>query len=85
MAEDLRVCSWNFIKSEGKTTRYIYFWTFSFLIAKWCNEFGGLHLNPGAAGLYGNHAVRTLMRFDLSDKGIENLEIVEINRGIRLQ
>ena len=55
------------------------------LIAKWCNEFGGLHLNPGAAGLYGNHAVRTLMRFDLRDKGIENLEVVEIKREIRQQ
>jgi putative phosphoesterase len=50
------------------------------LIAKSCAEFGGLHLNPGAAGLYGNHHVRTLMRFDLTSRGVENLEVVEIQR-----
>ena len=50
------------------------------LIAQGCPEFGGLHLNPGAAGLYGNHAVRTLMRFNLTSKGVKNLEVIEIKR-----
>lgn len=50
------------------------------LIAKSCQEFEGLHLNPGAAGLYGNHAVRTLMRFKLTQKGVKDLEVIEIKR-----
>lgn len=37
-----------------------------------------LHLNPGAAGKQGWHKVRTLMRFDLNDGKIENLEIIEL-------
>ena len=53
------------------------------LLAKGCPEFEGIHLNPGAAGLYGNHAVRTLMRFNLADHGIEDLEVVEIMRTAR--
>ena len=50
------------------------------LIAQYCTSFSGLHLNPGAAGMYGIHKVRTLMRFDISKAGISNLEIVEIKR-----
>lgn len=38
-----------------------------------------LHLNPGAAGKHGWHQVRTLMRFDLDNGRIENLEIIELN------
>ena len=53
------------------------------LLVKFCPEFNGLHLNPGAAGLYGNHLVRTLMRFDLTSKGVKNLEVVEINRTLK--
>ena len=53
------------------------------LLAKFCPEFNGLHLNPGAAGLYGNHAVRTIMRFDLTSKGVENLEVVEMKRTFK--
>lgn len=37
-----------------------------------------LHLNPGAAGNHGFHAVRTMLRFTLSDTKIENLEIIEL-------
>jgi len=38
-----------------------------------------LHLNPGAAGKYGWHTVRTLMRFDLDQGKIENLEVIELS------
>lgn len=38
-----------------------------------------LHLNPGAAGKQGWHKVRTLMRFDLNNGKIENLEVIELN------
>jgi predicted phosphodiesterase len=37
-----------------------------------------LHLNPGAAGKYGFHAVRTMLRFELDKGEIKNLEIIEL-------
>ena len=37
-----------------------------------------LHLNPGAAGKQGWHNVRTLLRFSISGKRIESLEVVEL-------
>lgn len=41
-------------------------------------EFNCLHLNPGAAGKQGWHRVRTLIRFDIDDDKIENLEVIEL-------
>jgi putative phosphoesterase len=38
---------------------------------------GWLHLNPGAIGLHGFHAVRTALRFEIESGSIKNLEIVE--------
>ena len=37
-----------------------------------------LHINPGAAGKYGFHQVRTLVRFVLDDGDIRDLEVIEI-------
>ena len=37
-----------------------------------------LHINPGAAGKYGWHKVRTLLRFDISGDRIENMELIEL-------
>ena len=37
-----------------------------------------LHLNPGAAGKYGWHKVRTLLRFCISEEKILNLEVIEL-------
>jgi putative phosphoesterase len=37
-----------------------------------------LHLNPGAAGYHGFHKLKTLLRFELNQGKIENLEIVEL-------
>jgi len=37
-----------------------------------------LHLNPGAAGKQGWHKVRTLLRFSINNKRIENLEVIEL-------
>ena len=39
-----------------------------------------LHINPGAAGNYGSHLVKTAVRFDIENKKISNLEIFEISR-----
>lgn len=39
-----------------------------------------LHLNQGAAGNQGFHNVKTMINFEINTK-IENLEVIEINRG----
>jgi predicted phosphodiesterase len=52
------------------------------LKAMYDREIRIMHLNPGAAGIYGFHKVRTLMRFEIDGKKIQNLEVIEL-RGIR--
>ena len=39
-----------------------------------------LHINPGAAGNYGFHKVRTLIRFVLDEGNIRDLEVIEIGK-----
>ena len=39
-----------------------------------------LHMNPGAAGKSGFHKVRTMLRFDLDNGDIKNLEVIEMKR-----
>lgn len=41
---------------------------------------GCLHINPGAAGRYGFHQVRTAVRFILEGGNIKDLELVEYKR-----
>lgn len=41
-------------------------------------KLGILHMNPGAAGVYGFHKIRTMLRFTLDKGKIENLEVVEL-------
>lgn len=38
-----------------------------------------LHMNPGAAGKYGFHKVRTMLRFTIDGKKISDLEVIEFN------
>lgn len=40
-----------------------------------------LHLNPGAAGTHGFHQMRTMLRFDIIEGKISNLEVIEL--GLR--
>jgi hypothetical protein len=40
-------------------------------------RFSMLHLNPGAAGRYGFHKVRTALRFTLDGGEIRDMEIGE--------
>ena len=40
---------------------------------------GILHINPGAAGLYGQQPVRTLVRFVIDGDNIRDLEVIELN------
>lgn len=37
-----------------------------------------LHINPGAAGIYGFHKVRTLLRFSIEDGNFKDLEVIEL-------
>ena len=39
-----------------------------------------LHLNPGAAGKHGFHSVRTMLRFQIDQGNITNLEIIELEK-----
>ena len=39
-----------------------------------------LHINPGAIGKHGFHNKRTMVRFEIDRKRIENLEIIEFKR-----
>lgn len=39
-----------------------------------------LHINPGGAGIYGIHKVRTAIRFDIEQGDIRNMEIGEWNK-----
>jgi putative phosphoesterase len=41
-----------------------------------------LFINPGAAGNQGFHHIKTIVRFDVSDKQVTNMEVVELgHRG----
>ncbi len=44
------------------------------------NKRGLLHMNPGAAGKSGFHKVRTMLRFELDNGKIRNLEVIERKR-----
>ena len=39
-----------------------------------------LHINPGAIGKHGLHRVRTMIQFEINDKKIENLSVIEFKR-----
>ncbi len=36
-----------------------------------------LHMNPGAVGKHGFHKIRTMLRFTIDNKTIDNLEVIE--------
>lgn len=39
-----------------------------------------LHMNPGACGIHGFHQVRTMLRFEINQSKIENLEVIEFQK-----
>ncbi len=39
-----------------------------------------LYLNPGAAGNHGFHLVKTLIRFELVNKAIKKMEVIELGK-----
>ena len=46
---------------------------------------GFLHMNPGACGNVGYHKVKTLLRFDIENGKVQNLEAIEIGKRGKLQ
>ncbi len=48
------------------------------LKVKYDRNFGLLHINPGAAGKYGFHTVRTLVRFSVDNCNFSDLEVIEL-------
>ena len=44
-------------------------------------KYNMLCMNPGAAGKHGFHKLRTLLRFQIKNKALSNLEVIEL--GIR--
>ena len=39
-----------------------------------------LHMNPGAAGKHGFHKIRTMLRFTIDGRKIDNLEVIEFSK-----
>ena len=48
------------------------------LKVKYDKTLGLLHINPGAAGIYGFHKVRTLVRFTIDNGTFKDLEVIEL-------
>lgn len=48
------------------------------LRVKFDKTLGLLHINPGAAGTYGSHRVRTLVRLTLTEGTFRDLEVIEL-------
>jgi uncharacterized protein len=46
------------------------------------NSVNLLHINPGAAGKYGFHKVRTAVRFVLDSGNISEMEVIELGVGL---
>ncbi|NBC83176.1 MAG: YfcE family phosphodiesterase [Bacteroidetes bacterium] len=44
------------------------------------NQYGLLHINPGAAGKIGFHKVRTLLRLVIEGTEIKELEVIELEK-----
>jgi hypothetical protein len=39
-----------------------------------------LYINPGAAGNHGFHHIKTLVRLELKEKEIRNVEVIELGK-----
>ena len=43
-------------------------------------KYNMLYMNPGAAGNYGSHKVKTLLRFSIDKSEIKNLDVIEFGK-----
>lgn len=41
-----------------------------------------LHINPGAAGIHGFHQIRTIVRFEIDNGKINNLQVIELGKRV---
>ncbi len=41
---------------------------------------GGIYMNPGAAGRLGFHHIRTLLRFNVDGRMVQDLEVIELGK-----
>jgi len=48
------------------------------LKVKYDKTLGLLHINPGAAGIYGFHKIRTMVRFVIDKGEFKDLEVIEL-------
>lgn len=39
-----------------------------------------LYINPGAAGVHGFHKIRTLIRFEIKENKISNMQVIELGK-----
>ena len=46
--------------------------------------YGVLFINPGAAGRHGFHKKRTMVRFEINEDKIENMEVIELGSRSKL-
>ena len=44
------------------------------------NKFNLLHINPGAAGNVGFHREKTIIRFDVNNEKIQNMQVVKLDK-----
>ncbi len=54
------------------------------LLVQMDKQLNALWMNPGAAGTHGFHSVRTLLRFEINQGKIENLEAIELGKRAEL-
>lgn len=48
-------------------------------------KYNTLCMNPGAAGIYGFHKMRTMLRFEINNSKIEKLEAIELGLRGKIQ
>ena len=65
-----------------KSFNFFQIFTYFFMVCSFFSNFykklNLLHLNPGAAGNHGFHKIRTMLRFNLDNGAIKDLEIIEL-------
>ena len=43
-----------------------------------------LYLNPGAAGKYGFHKIRTMIKFEINNQSIDNMNVIELGKRSKI-
>ena len=43
-----------------------------------------LYLNPGAAGKYGFHKIRTMIKFEIINQAIDNMNVIELGKRSKI-